>query len=162
MKRSRLKRKTPLRSRSKIRVQGHDDTEEVKRRIQALLREYVMIRDGGCILRNFRFCNGVPGLAALQADHLITRTNSATYADHRLVAWVCRSCHTWKSLGGNLRKGQDDAPVKRLIPVERAALWERCEADNRPHRMYLSDWKALEIGLTAELAKLRTSASFAP
>jgi hypothetical protein len=48
-----------------------------------------------CILRNIRHCGGEPGFTfledgvigkvVLQADHLITRANSATYADSRLV-----------------------------------------------------------------------------
>jgi hypothetical protein len=46
----------------------------------------VILRDGGCILRDTPHasaCNGYAkdGHLILQADHLITRANSATYGD---------------------------------------------------------------------------------
>jgi hypothetical protein len=131
-----LRRRTPLASK------GKSDSALLKDRIQALLREIVIRRDGGCILRNVRNCNGTVGNAVLQADHLITRSNSATFADYRLVVCVCRSCHGWKSLGSNLRKNQYDALVKEILPADRVALWEACEKDSwRPQRRDSSDWK---------------------
>ena len=60
----------------------------------------------------------------LQADHLITRGNNATYAALRLVVCLCMSCHGWKSLGSNRRKAQYDEWLKALISPERVALWE--------------------------------------
>ena len=130
------------------------DTAEIKDRIQALLRAIVIARDGGCILRDVRHCNGLPNIpgVVLQADHLITRTNSATFADTRLVVCVCRPCHGWKSLGGNQRKAQYDALVRTLLPPDRVALWDRCEQDSwRPHRTFMSDWRLAEVVLKGEL-----------
>jgi len=46
---------------------------------------------------------GIEGVVLL-ADHLITRANSATFADSRLVVCVCKSCHAFKSLGSNRHK----------------------------------------------------------
>jgi len=103
-------------------IERHSEVSEIKRNIQALLRDTVIDRDGGCILRNMRLCGCDIGCAALQADHLITRANSATYADPRLVVCVCRPCHAWKSLGGNLRKAQHDALVRTILSPERVAL----------------------------------------
>jgi len=168
MKRSQLKRHTPLPRhqpnplvdkgiswrRTPLRVVGHSDTADVKKRIQALLRAIVIVRDGGCILRNVRHCNGLPDIpgVVLQADHLITRANSATFADTRLVVCVCRSCHGWKSLGSNRNKAQYDALVRTLLPADRVALWDRCEQDSwRPHRTYMSDWRLAEVVLAREL-----------
>jgi hypothetical protein len=158
MKRSALKRKTPLRTytplqtRSRLNSYGKSESSELKREIQRLLREIVIKRDGGCILRGVRHCTGIPGEAVLQADHLITRANSATYADSRLVVCVCRRCHAWKSLGNNLRKREYDALVKTLLPPERVALWERCEMDSwRPTRKGASDWKLAVVALCQEL-----------
>jgi len=151
-----LPRRTPLRSHTKLRVVGHSEVSEIKQRIQDLLRAIVIIRDGGCFLRELRHCNGLPGIpgVVLQADHLITRANSATFADLRLVVCVCRSCHAWKSLGGNLRKAQYDARIKTLLSPERVALWEACEADSwRPTRKYGTDWRLAELALQSELAK---------
>jgi len=132
-----LQRRTPLRQKSK------SETALIKEDIQALLRTIVIARDRGCILRDIRHCGGIPGAlgVVLQADHLITRANSATFADPRLVVCVCRSCHYWKSVGSNRNKTEYDALVKSIISADRVALWEACERDSwRPHRNYTSDW----------------------
>lgn len=153
MKRTPLKRKAtnPLK-RTKICLVGHSTTSDLKKEIQALLRQIVIKRDNGCILRSKRFCGGEIGMAVLQADHLITRSNSATYADSRLVVCVCRPCHAWKSLGGNLRKNQYDALVKTLLPKDIVSLWEKCEEDSwRPQRTGAYDWKIAKIALEQEL-----------
>jgi hypothetical protein len=126
-----LKRFTPLRSK------GISIVATIKDSIQAWLRAIVIKRDGGCILRNVRYCNGLPDIpgVVLQADHLVTRSNSATFADSRLVVCLCRPCHAWKSLGGNQRKAQYDALVRTLLPADRVELWDRCEKDSwRPVR----------------------------
>src|SRR5436309_1064851 len=118
MKRTALKRKTPLK------VYGDNDTATLKKEIQRLVRDIVILRDGGCVLRFVRHCGGEPGRAVLQADHLITRANSATYADTRLIVCVCRGCHYWKSVGSNRRKGEYDALVKTILSKERVELWD--------------------------------------
>ncbi len=149
-----LPRHTPLRAKTRIRVAGHSDTAEIKERIQALLRAIVIARDGGCILRDVRRCNGLPDIpgVVLQADHLITRANSATFADTRLVVCVCRSCHAWKSCGSNQRKAEYDAVVRTLLPQDRVALWDRCEQDSwHPQRTFMSDWMLAEVALKHEL-----------
>ncbi len=158
VKKTPLRRRTPLRSKNHICVAGHSDTAEIKERIQALLRAIVIARDKGCILRDVRHCNGLPDIpgVVLQADHLITRANSATFADTRLVVCVCRPCHAWKSLGSNQRKAEYDALVRTLLPADRVALWDRCEQDSwRPHRTFMSDWTLAEVVLEREFARLR-------
>lgn len=141
--------------RTKIRVAGKSTTAELKAEIQALLRQIVIKRDGGCILRKIRNCGGDIGSAVLQADHLITRSNSATYADSRLVVCVCRRCHGWKSLGSNQRKAQYDALVKTLLPKWTVELWESCEKDSwNPRRTTAFDWKLAKLVLEAELRKM--------
>ena len=140
--------------RTKLRVSGHSTTTELKTEIQALLRQLVMKRDGGCVLRDIRMCGGELGVegVVLQADHLISRSHSATFADSRLVVCVCRSCHGWKSLGSNLRKQQYDALVKTILPAKRVTLWEKCEADSwKPVRTGAYDWKLAIAGLKQEL-----------
>jgi hypothetical protein len=173
MKRTPLQRKTgfkprqkPLQRHTKLRVEGHTETAEVKREIQDVARDIVIIRDGGCILRaQFRLmamgvipsCGGYrkDGQLILQADHLITRGNSATYADTRLIVCVCAAHHGWKSLGGNARKKKYDELVRTLITPERVALWDRCEQDSwRPKRTYALDWKLQLAALKQELSKV--------
>jgi hypothetical protein len=141
-----LKRRTPLASK------GKSDITKLKEEIQALVRAIVIARDGGCIFRNYRrpHCNGFDknGKLVLQADHLITRANSATYADTRLIVCVCKGHHGWK----NWHKPQYDARVKRLIGEERAALWQRCEEDSwRPNRTGAYDWRLAIAALKQEL-----------
>ncbi len=115
-----------------------------------------MIRDKGCILRNVR-CGAVMGDTGVvwQADHLISRSNSATFGDTRLIVLICQSCHGWKSIGGNARKAEYDTMVKRILPKERVALWEIAEADKRPHK---EDWTLTEISLQRELQHLKEEA----
>lgn len=131
-----------------------NDSAQAKKQIQSVLRDIVIKRDGGCILRDIRNCGGEIGNkgVVLQADHLITRANSATYADSRLVVCVCRRCHGWKSLGGNLRKAQYDELVKTVLPKERVELWERCERESwKPVRKGAHDWKLELAALKQEL-----------
>lgn len=145
-----LKRKTPLR------VKGHSDTGDLKERIQELARSIVIIRDGGCVLRNIYGipgCNGhrKDGQLILQADHLITRANSATFADTRLIVCICKGHHGWKEW----HKEEYDALIKNVIGAGRAALWDRCEQDRwRPVRKYTADWALHVAALEQELREI--------
>lgn len=142
--------------RTQLRARGKSDTSVLKDEIQKLVRDIVIARDGGCILRKTRYCVGEVGFSVLQADHLITRANSATFADTRLIVCLCRPCHAWKSLGGNLRKAQYDDMVKKLLSPERVKLWEQCERDSwRPQRMGAYDWKIEIIALKKQLSEMK-------
>lgn len=130
------------------------ETNLVKDEIQAFLREIVMRRDGGCILRTIRGCGAVLGDSGVvfQADHLIERSNSATYADSRLVVCVCKGCHGWKHFKKS-NHDEYDAMVRSLLPKERVELWDRCRATQwKPTRMFTSDWKKELAVLKQELA----------
>jgi hypothetical protein len=151
-----LKRKTPLR------IKGISETSEVKQRIQDLVRAIVIKRDGGCILRDDGVqhmnylppCNGFAkdGHLILQADHLITRANSATYADTRLIVCVCKGHHGWKKW----HEREYNALVRTLLSPERVKLWDDCERDSwRPHRTSTMDWKLQEAALQSELRALQ-------
>lgn len=149
MKRSWLQRKktVPLK-RTPIRFKGVSESSVLKDEIQFLLREVVMRRDGGCILRKYRFCGGELGECVIQADHLITRSNSATYADSRLVVCVCKDCHGWK----HWHKEEYDALVRTILPPDRVELWRRCEEDSwRPTPKGKYDWKLHILQLKQEL-----------
>jgi hypothetical protein len=132
-----LKRRTPLASK------GKSDTAKIKDDIQALLRAIVIQRDRGCILRGVHGvspCNGFNSASdlILQADHLITRANSATYSDYRLVVCVCKGHHRWKKW----HEREYNALLKTILPSERVALWEECEKDSwKPHRTSAHDNK---------------------
>jgi hypothetical protein len=156
VKQTALVRRTGLKRNTKLRIAGKTDVAETKRNIQALLRDIVIKRDGGCILRSFAIeypygplseCNGYAkdGHLILQADHLIRRSNAATYADSRLVVCLCKGHHGWKSLGSNLRKKQYDAIVRQLLSPERVKLWDAYERDSwKPVRTGAYDWRLAE------------------
>ena len=137
---------------TKLRLRGVSDTSVLKDKIQSLLRDIAILRDSGCILRNTRFCGGLPGEAVLQFDHLITRANAATYAVSKLGVCVCRPCHMWKKY----HQKQYDALVKELISPERVELWEKCEKDSwMPIRTTAYDWKLYVVVLERELKELQ-------
>ena len=150
-----LQRHTGLNRKTPLNVVGHSDTAQLKEAIQVELRRIVIARDDGCVLRDsydVPSCGGYAndGHLILQADHLITRANSATFADPRLVVTVCKAHHGWKSVGSNRNKSQYDAAVRKVLSEERVRLWDACEKDSwRPARTSASDW-------AKELAYLRT------
>jgi hypothetical protein len=154
-RRTALQRRTPIKRFTKLAAVGSSDTTQLKNEIQAEVRRIVIARDGGCVLRgsfDVPACGGyaTDGHLILQADHLITRANSATFADPRLIVCVCKSHHGWKSVGGNARKAQYDAAVRAILPPDRIELWDRCEKESwKPHRVSSTDW-------AKELAYLRT------
>lgn len=157
-----LKRYTPLNtygnakiiSETPLKRKGKSETTKLKDEIQRLVRAIVIKRDGGCILRKVRHCGGDIGDAVLQADHLITRANSATYADTRLIVCLCRPCH-----GGfkQWHPKEYDALVKTLLSPEIVALWERCEKESwTPKRVGAYDWRLEILALEQELARYET------
>lgn len=127
----------PLRQ-TKLRKIGQSSTAKLKREIQALLRLLVIARDKRCIMSPHILHDQNQ---ILQADHLITRSNNATYADSRLVVCICKDCHDWKS-GSKEAKEEYDKIVKRLISSERSQLWEKMEAEQ--HKVCIKgdyEWK---------------------
>lgn len=161
-----MERSAPLRRNTKLRLVGVSDTAQIKQEIQDTLRAIVIARDGGCVLRypnlapfSYPYCGGYAndGHLVLQADHLITRGNSGTYADSRLVVCVCKSHHGWKSVGSNLRKKQYDAIMRHILPPERVALWAKMEAEQhqgfRPGQQKVN-WVLELAALKQELAQM--------
>lgn len=137
--------------RTRLNARGKGEVSVLKEQIQALLRSIVIARDGGCILRHIRHCSED---AVLQADHLITRSNSATYADHRLVVCVCKPCHYWKSVAGNLRKEEYDELVRGLLDRERVDLWDKCKFKSwQPVSKRAYDWQMEIVALKQQLQK---------
>ena len=139
-----MKRRVPLAKK------GKSEAALLKEDIQAMVRAIVIARDGGCILQdgNTPRCNGYnkKGELILQADHLITRANSATYADTRLIVCVCKGHHGWK----NWHKNEYDAAVREILPPDRLALWEKAEKMSwKPAKM---NWKLELAALKQELA----------
>lgn len=87
-----------------------------------------------------------------QADHLVTRANTATYSDVRLIVCVCKGCHAWK----HWNKEQYDDQVRTILPKDRVELWDKAMKDSwRPKRNFTADWKLEEVGLKQMLKNMR-------
>lgn len=147
-------KKTPIKRKSK------SETALTKDDIQTYVRLIVTIRDGGCILRNKR-CgvtatvqdDKVVSDAVIQADHLVTRANGATYADTRLIVCVCKGCHGWK----HWNEDEYNALVRTILPQDRVELWDRAMADRHAHKTYKMDWTLELLNLKNEYKKLSTT-----
>lgn len=151
MKRTWWKKKptTPMK-RSKLRVAGVSDSAHLKKDIQAKVREIVIKRDGGCILRNYPqtgLCGRYKanGELILQAEHLNTRARMATFADTRLIVCLCERHHIfWKPQYAD----EYFRLVKEHIGKERTALLERVQNDYTAHKVDLKlELLALEMEL---------------
>lgn len=139
--------------RTRLKLVGQSTTAQIKRGIQKLLREIVILRDKKCILYGKR-CYHEYGKddVVWQAEHLIERSNSATYSDLRLVVLVCKNCHGWKHFKKS-NHDQYDKWVKEALSPERVKHWEKCQQDSwRPTKM---DWAMEKVALEQELKKLR-------
>lgn len=156
MKRTTFKRKftKPLK-RTPLRLVGHSSTSELKQEIQELLRTICIHRDGGCILRNYSKagkCGGYrkDGALILQAEHLVTRSNSLSFADTRNIVILCRNHHIFF-------KPQHSSLYWELIQEHLGEeKWEwikRVRDDYTPHKI---DLKLELLALKQELKKLLT------
>lgn len=145
MKRTGFKqKKTVPMKRSRLRVVGKSTSTELKKEIQALLRQIVIKRDGGCFLRNYKpkitsqyvNCGGYrnDGELILQAEHLHTRSNASSFSDTRLVVCVCQRHHIYY-------KPQHSAEYNELarefIGKKNAQLWDRIKEDRMAHKVDL-------------------------
>lgn len=144
MKRTGFKKKAnkPMK-RGRLRLAGKSTTSELKRDIQALLRQIAINRDGDCVLRGVGTCSG-----PLQAEHLVTRSNSATFADMRNIVCLCQYHHIfWKPQHSRLYWEY----IEKILGSDRWNWVKRAEADQRAYKM---DWKLVKIALEHDLKAL--------
>lgn len=141
--------------RTALRVISEQETPQTKKRIQALLREGVIARDGGCFLRHYPQagrCGSRPtksGQIILQADHLNSRRHGVSFGDLRLAVCACERHHIhWKKQEPDLYTRL----AREFIGPVRSALLDTVQNDHRPHKM---DWKLVEFALRQEVAKLK-------
>lgn len=136
--------------RTPLRRKGKSANTTVKDQIQAALRTKVILRDGGCLLRNHPqagACGGYnnEGDLILQAEHLNGRANSISFAELDNVICLCKFHHIFF-------KKQNPALYWVLVR-ERIGLdrWLKVEAwikDRKPHKLYQSDWEDALAALT--------------
>lgn len=139
--------------RTRLRVVGHSTTADLKADIQATLREIGLLRDKGCILRHFPESGPCGGrrksddALIFQWEHFVTRANSATFADTRNGAILCRNHHMYfKPQHGSLYWDL----IRRHVGEERWKWIERVRDDWTPHKV---DLKMELIALKQELKK---------
>jgi hypothetical protein len=143
----------PIR-RSALKVVGDNPTEVLKTEIQAILRELVTLRDGGCWLRFYPQagkCGGYTndGTLILQAEHLHTRANAASFSDSRLVVCICKRHHIyWKPQ----HSAEYNGLAELFIGPDRTTLWKRVREDYKSHKV---DLKIELLGLKQELLELK-------
>lgn len=97
---------------------------------------------------------GIEGVGAcsqvLQAEHLVSRANSASYGDLRNIVCLCSRHHIfWKPQ--NSRRYWE--LIEELIGPERWEYVRATEADKSPHRMGAYEWGQIEKELESGLNK---------
>lgn len=132
-------KRTPLKRKSS------SPTALMKDKIQATLREIVIARDGGCVLRNYkneinpqyRECGGWrnDGGLILQAEHLHTRANASSFSDSRLVVCICQRHHIYYK---PQHSDEYYRIVKKHIGPERTKLLEAVQNDHSAHKVDLA------------------------
>lgn len=146
-------KKTPLKRTKGLRMRGVSDSSVLKERIQAKLRQVVMRRDGGCMLRHYPEtgkCGGYTkgGMLILQAEHLNSRSHMISFADSRLAICLCSRHHIFWKPQNSARYWEI---VEEMIGPKRWELFQKVKADRRAYKI---DLKMQLIGLEAELKKL--------
>lgn len=143
-----LKRRTPLKK------QSDSSVSKLKRDIQAKLRQRAIERDGSCVIGQyqhwlpFQYQECGPhrndGELILQAEHLVGRANSASYADMDNIILLCMRHHFFfKKQHGALYWEL----VRKHIGEARWAKVQQYELDHFPHHFVKQDWKDQLDGL---------------
>lgn len=150
--------KTPKKaSRSRLRVAGVSDNAKLKQLIQKALREGALIRDKGCVMRDFYEagkCGGYrkDGELIYQFDHLNSRTHAISFGDIRLGIIVCLRHHFYYK---KQYPAQYEYFARKNIGEKRCKLLDKVRADKTPYKV---DLKLELIALTQEVEKLKKSA----
>ena len=120
-------------------MRGTSETSVLREKAQELLRQIAFARDGVCVMSNYPEtgkCGGYrkDGELILQAEHLLSRSNSATFGDMRNIVLLCKYHHIfWKPKNSLL--------YWKLIPKiigRKRWLWlQRCREDRTAHKIDL-------------------------
>ena len=151
--------------RSKLRSNGKTPSALAKKAIQGLLREYVILRDGGCFLRNYYGvagrCGGWrnDGGLILQADHINSRQYSVSYADTRNVLCVCRAHHgSWKPKNPGTYMLLAKEYVTENFGAEQWTWIEKVMVDRKIYPMSAWDWQKCILALEGQISTLKAMA----
>ena len=163
MKKSWLKRKTPLKAktgfkqkigkpmrRTRLRVAGTSTTAELKKEIQALLRELAIKIYGTCVLSKYPetgACGSYTkaGNLILQAEHLNSRSNTVSFGDMRNIILLCQRHHIYWKPQNSQRYWE---LIREIIGEERWAWYVKVRDDKRAYKV---DLRLVKIALEQEL-----------
>jgi hypothetical protein len=143
------KPRKPLK-RCRLKMRGTSDASVLRELIQSALRDVVIKRDGGCILRDYPDtgkCGGYrkDGKLILQAEHLNSRTHTISFADSRLAVCLCKRHHIYWKPQNSARYWEI---VEEMIGPKRWELFQKVKADRMSYKV---DMKMALIGLKQEL-----------
>lgn len=135
-------------------MRGTSEVSVLKEQIQATLRQIVMLRDGGCILRDYPEtgrCGPInkQGKLVLQAEHLNSRAHAISIADSRLAVCLCQRHHIFYKPQYSARYWEI---IEEMIGPTRWELFQKVKADHRP---YKTDLKLDLLALKQELKELQ-------
>lgn len=141
-----------------LKRKSRSELAKCKDRIQSLLRQICILRDGGCVLRNYPEagqCGGYrdDGELILQAEHLITRERNISYGDMRNIVCLCKYHHGyWKPQHSRLYWDL----IRKVIGEKRWEWLKRVEADKKSYTFGIWEWNKIEIWLKKELSTYET------
>lgn len=156
MRRTPLKRKVGLVSRiglrrtKGLRMRGVSDSSVLRERIQAKLREAVIKRDKVCLLSGYPEtgkCNQV-----MQCEHLISRSESSSFADLRNVVLLCSRHHIFWKPQNSLRYWEI---IEEMIGPERWDWIQKMRKEQSAHRSVKIDWKLELLALESQIKKMK-------
>lgn len=152
-----IKPRKPLK-RTILKARGTSDTSVLKERIQYLVREIVIKRDGGCVLRDSPgagACGGYgskSGKLILQGEHLVSRSHSASFADTNNIVCICYRHHFhFKKQHSKLYWDL----IEGIIGPKRWEMVEYWEQEVSSHQTSKVDWKLAIIALEQELKQYK-------
>lgn len=139
--------------RTKLRMRGISDTSVLKEQIQAALRDVVIKRDKGCLLRDYKetgLCGPYKkdGKLVLQAEHLNTRSRMISFADSRLAVCLCQRHHIFWKPQNSARYWEI---IEEMIGPKRWELFQQVKSDYKTHKV---DLKMALIYLRQELKEM--------
>lgn len=136
-------RRTQLKRKKGLKKKGTSPTTVIKDQLQDVLRDIVIKRDGGCILRDYSeagACGGFSnaGKLILQAEHLNSRTHSISFAELDNIVCLCKYHHIFY-------KKYNSAPywilVRKQIGTKRWKIVEGWILDKTPHKVTIQEWR---------------------
>lgn len=144
----------PIRERRRkpIPKQGKSNLSKIKRQIQAKLREKAIERDETCTIgkypsflpQNWLLCGSYrsDGELVVQAEHLVSRGNSASYGDMDNIVLLCKNHHIFFKKHHPALYWEI---IRKHIGEERWAKVQKWEAES---------WKPVKVNFSQALEAL--------